>query len=232
MVSTAANQPTSRSLTYGLGLLRLFSAEHPVRSISELAELMRVSRPTAHRYASTCLELGYLEQAPMRRYRLARHSAQIGLAMLGSVPLRQQALPVMRGLREASARTVSLAVLDGQDVLYLERLRGCGRGQYEIDRLLGAGTRAPATSTAAGVALLVEAAPHAAIEPHLLRQGPQACSLAFAVAGEPRSALELTLPREAIEKPVALTALAARLRSAARSLEDAVAQATAQVEAR
>jgi DNA-binding IclR family transcriptional regulator len=215
----------SRSLAYGLGLLRLFSAEHPVRSISELAELMQVSRPTAHRYASTCLELGYLEQAPMRRYRLARRSAELGLAMLGSLPLRRHALPVMHGLREATARTVSLAVLDGREVLYLERLRGCGRGQYEIDQLLGAGTRASAKSTAAGMVLLAGAPPHAAIDSHVLRRTSQTCSLAFAVGSEPRSALELTLPSDLVEKPEAFAALAARLRAAARSLEAAVAQA-------
>lgn len=224
-MSTAANRPASRSLAYGLGLLRLFNAEHPVRSISELAELMQVSRPTAHRYASTCLELGYLEQAPMRRYRLARRSAEIGLAMLGSLPLRRHALPVMLALREATARTVSLAVLDGREVLYLERLRGCGRGQYEIDGLLGAGTRAPAASTAAGVALLAEAQPQAAIDPHVLRRAAGACSLAFAVGSEPRSALELTLPSDLIERPETLAALAARLRAAARSLEAALAEA-------
>jgi IclR family pca regulon transcriptional regulator len=224
-MSTDVSRPTSRSLAYGLGLLRLFSAEHPVRSISELAELMQVSRPTAHRYASTCLELGYLEQTPMRRYRLARRSAELGLAMLGSLPLRRHALPVMRRLREATARTVSLAVLDGQEVLYLERLRGCGRGQYEIDQLLGAGTRARAKSTAGGMVLLADVPPHAMIDPHLLRQTPEACSLAFAVHSEPRSALELTLPSELIDRPDALAALAARLRAAARSLEAAVTEA-------
>ncbi|HXP29160.1 MAG TPA: helix-turn-helix domain-containing protein, partial [Solirubrobacteraceae bacterium] len=65
--SSSTGARPSRSLVYGLNLLKLFTAEHPVRGIAELAEQMDVSRPTAHRYATTCLELGYLEQAPMRR---------------------------------------------------------------------------------------------------------------------------------------------------------------------
>ena len=79
-MSTPAANRTSRSLVYGFTLLRQFTAEEPVRGIAELAEVLNVSRPTAHRYASTCLELGYLEQAPMRRYRLAPRASDPGRA--------------------------------------------------------------------------------------------------------------------------------------------------------
>lgn len=222
-MSTALARPKSRSLAYGLQMLRLFSAEHPVRSISELAELMQVSRPTAHRYASTCLELGYLEQAPMRRYRLARRSAEPGLAMLGALPLRGRALPVMQALRESTTRTVGLAVLDGDEVVYVERLRGFGQGQYEIEQRLGAGSRRPAGATPAGRALLAARDRQRALEmPRMVEEMdemPGACGLAVVAQTDPVSALELTLPRTAIdERGVTIAILSAQLQTAALAL--------------
>jgi IclR family pca regulon transcriptional regulator len=151
-----AGKRASRSLVYGLTLLREFTAEQPVRGIAELAEALDVSRPTAHRYASTCLELGYLDQAPLRRYRLARRAAEPGLAMRGSLPLARRAEPILRELRQRTGQTSSLAILDGGDVLYLQRLCGFTHGQYELEKGLGAGTRLPALRTAAGGALLAK----------------------------------------------------------------------------
>lgn len=223
------NARMSRSLVYGLALLRLFDAEHPVRGISEMAELMGVSRPTAHRYASTCLELGYLEQAPMRRYRLSRKAAQVGLSMVGSLPLTQRGGPVLRRLRETTGRTASLAVLDGDEVLYLQRLCGFERGQYELERGLGAGSRRPARSTAAGRALL-SAGGHGVhmVEMHDLEgtAGARGLAVAVEIEGHMTSAIELTLPAGTIERASieAITALSACLQAGAAALREAFAQ--------
>ena len=144
---------TFRSLEYGLGLLRLFTVAQPERGISELARELNVSSPTAHRYAATCLELGYLEQVATRRYRLARASAQPGAALFGALALSRYARPILRELRAQTGRTAALAILDGDEVLYLRRLCGWRRGQYRLERGLGAGSRRPAAGAAAGIAL-------------------------------------------------------------------------------
>jgi IclR family transcriptional regulator, pca regulon regulatory protein len=246
-VSTSVNNRTSRSLVYGLGMLRLFTAQQPVRGIAELAELMSVSRPTAHRYASTCLELGYLEQAPMRRYRLTRRSAEPGIAMVDSLAVTRRSDAILRELREETGRTVSLAVLDGADVLYLRRLRGFERGQYRLEHGLGVGSRMPARETAAGRALLLAGTDEEAVgaeeaegsrqrsdEPRTLTVCEStldgaALGLAIAVpAGrEPISAVEVTVPAGAID-PAALTAdLGAPLRAAALALQSALVEHSA-----
>jgi DNA-binding IclR family transcriptional regulator len=152
-MSNSPTNPGSRSLVYGLSLLRLFTPEQPVLGIAELAELMGLSRPTAHRYASTCLELGYLEQAPQRRYRLTRRSAEPGMAMLGALGVTRAARPIVHDLRRQTGRTVSHAILSGDEVIYLQRLCGFQRGQYDLEHGLGAGSRRPARDTAAGRAL-------------------------------------------------------------------------------
>jgi DNA-binding IclR family transcriptional regulator len=208
MSSATANR-TSRSLVYGFTLLRQFTAEEPVRGIAELAQALGVSRPTAHRYASTCLELGYLEQAPQRRYRLTRRATEPGLSMLGSLALAVRARPVLRELRQSTGRTVSLAILDGADVLYLQRLCGFAQGQYELERGLGAGIRRPARRTAAGQALLAGAG-EVAREPQTehcdglvvpgegLRAGARGLAIAIQTPGDRPYAIEVTGPAEAI----------------------------------
>lgn len=208
----------SRSLVYGLQMLRLFDAQHPERSISDLADLMEVSRPTAHRYATTCLELGYLEQAPMRRYRLARRSTEIGLALLRSLPLGDCAKPTMRQLRDATGRTVSLATLDGEDVLYLHRLRGLERGQYALERGIGEGSKRAAHSTPAGRALLAARDGELrAVETHRDASGLDVCGLAIVLDTEEErlGALEVALPAKAMENLDELASLSRRLQAAA-----------------
>jgi DNA-binding IclR family transcriptional regulator len=220
----------SRSLVYGLTLLRQFTAEQPVRGIAELADVLKVSRPTAHRYASTCLELGYLEQAPLRRYRLARRAAEPGLAMLGSLPLAGRAQPILRELRRRCGRTASLATLDGEDVLYLQRLCGFAPGQYELDKGLGAGTRRPARRTAAGEALLARSGeqthrPRRIRDDGLvvvdggLRADARGLAVALETPGERAYAIELTMPAHAMSVGDATGELGDALRAAATALE-------------
>jgi DNA-binding IclR family transcriptional regulator len=236
-MSASVSNRTSRSLVYGLSLLRQFTAEEPVRGIAELAEVLNVSRPTAHRYASTCLELGYLEQAPLRRYRLARRAAEPGLAMLGSLALGPRARPILRRLRQSTGRTVSIAILDGADVLYLQRLCGYAHGQYELERGLGAGTRRPAGNTAAGKALLGSASkktqPQRLHDGALvmldggLRVGARGLAVAVAAPGERTSAIEITVPAGTTGAAEATAELGVPLREAAAALRAMLARGCA-----
>jgi DNA-binding IclR family transcriptional regulator len=229
---------TSRSLVYGFTLLRQFTVEQPVRGIAELAEVLNVSRPTAHRYASTCLELGYLEQAPLRRYRLARRATEPGLAMLGSLALVRRARPILRELRQSTGRTVSLAILDGADVLYLQRLCGFAHGQYELEKGLGTGSRRPARRTAAGKALIGALGESEGQQPQGSDQvglvlddgglGREARGLAVAIIaqGEPTGAIEITLPRASMSAEQLTAELGEPLLGAARALQAALGNRT------
>ncbi len=144
----------SSSLRAGLAILNCFSAEQPVRGIANLADELSMSRSTTHRYASTLVALGYLEQDHARRYRLAPRVVDVGMSVLDSMALRGKAREHLRELREQTGRTVSLAVLDGGDVRYIDRLRGWRRGQHAVDLNLGVGARLPAHCSAMGKVLL------------------------------------------------------------------------------
>lgn len=61
----------SRSLLRGLSLLTCFGPQGTARGIVEIAHDAGMSPSTAHRYASTLVELGLLERDPKsRKYRL------------------------------------------------------------------------------------------------------------------------------------------------------------------
>jgi IclR family pca regulon transcriptional regulator len=144
----------SSSLQAGLAILNCFSARQPVLGIAKLADELNMSRSTTHRYASTLVALGYLEQDHARRYRLAPRVADMGMSVLDSMALRGKAREPLRELREQTGRTASLAVLDGTQIRYVDRLRGWRRGQHAVDLDLGAGAHVPAQCTAMGKVLL------------------------------------------------------------------------------
>ncbi|HEY3970121.1 MAG TPA: IclR family transcriptional regulator C-terminal domain-containing protein [Solirubrobacteraceae bacterium] len=145
----------SRSLEFGLAIIGCFTTKQQVLRVSELADMIKVSRSTTHRYAMTLVELGYLEQDKSRRYRLTRRAGDPGIAFINTLRTEAPtARTLLEDLREATGHTVSMGVLDGKHVLYTYRLFAHGRGQYEADLGIDVGAYVPAYCTAIGKALL------------------------------------------------------------------------------
>jgi IclR family pca regulon transcriptional regulator len=78
------------------------------------------------------------------------------MSVLDSMSLRGKAREHLRELREQTGRTVSLGILDGTDVRYIDRLRGWRRGQHAVDLNLGIGARVPVHCSAMGKVLLAD----------------------------------------------------------------------------
>jgi IclR family transcriptional regulator, pca regulon regulatory protein len=144
----------SSSLCAGLGMLTCFTAEHPVRGIADMAEELDLGRSTTHRYATTLVTLGYLEQEPSRKYRLSSRVCDVGISLLDSMVVRRAAREHLRELRARTGRTASLGVLGGTEVAYIDRWHGSRQGQYAVDVGIGTGTCLPVHCSAAGKALL------------------------------------------------------------------------------
>lgn len=144
----------SSSLVAGLAVLNCFSAERPEQGIGEMAEQLEFGRSTTHRYATTLLTLGYLEQGPSRKYRLSARALDPGSSLLDSMMVRRVAREPLRELRAQTGRTARLMVLWGTEVACIDRCHGSRQGQYAVDADIGIGTRLPVHCTAAGKALL------------------------------------------------------------------------------
>ena len=144
----------SQSLERGLAILECFTPERPLQGIAELADALGMSRSTTHRYVITLVALGYLRQGERRKYRLALRVTGLGLAAMSSTSLREHARPHIEELGRRCGYTVGVAVLDGPEILCVDRVGGRRRGQRAVDLRLAKLSRLPAHRTAAGKLLL------------------------------------------------------------------------------
>jgi IclR family pca regulon transcriptional regulator len=141
----------STSLERGLAILACFSGQMPLLGISDIAQQLRLNRSTVHRYVSTLAVLGYLEQdRATRKYRLGLKVVDLGLAVVNRLELRQVARPHLEELSQETGQTSNMAVLDGTDIVYVERVAS----PFGIDLNLSVGSRLPAYCTSMGKVLL------------------------------------------------------------------------------
>src|SRR5271157_4912448 len=133
----------SQSLERGLAILGCFTPKRPVLGIADIADDLGMSRSTTHRYVITLLALGYLEQGASRKYRLGLRVTDLGMSALNSTGLREHAHPYLEELGQRTSYTTGLGVLDGLDVLFINRARSFRPGKSEIDLDLHAGSRLP-----------------------------------------------------------------------------------------
>jgi IclR family pca regulon transcriptional regulator len=153
-VPTLREPRFSQSLERGLAILGSFTPEKPVLGIADIADELGMSRSTTHRYVITLLALGYLEQGASRKYRLGLRVTDLGMSALNSTELREHSRPYLEELRQRTSYTVNVAVLDGPEILYVDRARSFRRGQSQIDLGLSLGSRLPAHCTSMGKLLL------------------------------------------------------------------------------
>jgi IclR family transcriptional regulator, pca regulon regulatory protein len=144
----------SQSLERGLAILGCFSSTRPVLGIADIADNLGMSRSTTHRYMITLVALGYLEQGSSRKYRLGLRVTDLGMSALDSTGLREHSHPELEELRRRTSYTAGLGVLDGEEILYVDRARGFRREQTEAALDPQPGSRLPAHCTAIGKLLL------------------------------------------------------------------------------
>ena len=145
----------SQSLERGLANLSAVKSGRPLLGISELAREIGLGRSTTHRYVATLAALGYLQQDPAtRKYRLGPRVLDLGFSAINSMELRELAAPHLQQLSDDTGFTVNMAILDGGDIVYVERCRSSRAGQREIDLNLHVGSRMPAYCTSMGKVML------------------------------------------------------------------------------
>jgi IclR family transcriptional regulator, pca regulon regulatory protein len=144
----------SQSLERGLAILGCYTSERSVLGIAEIADELGMSRSTTHRYVSTLAVLGFLEQVAERKYRLGLGVTDLGMSALNATGLRERARPYLEELRRLASFSVSLAVLDGPEIVVVDRLSSQRRRGDGFGRDLHSGSRLPAYCTALGKVLL------------------------------------------------------------------------------
>jgi IclR family pca regulon transcriptional regulator len=111
------------ALAKGLRILSLFDEQRPSWRVSDLATAAGLPMPTAYRIVMTLTAEGYLDHLPNGEYRPGVRTLTLGMAALRSLDLVGIATPKLTDLGQRMGETVNLAVLTGDRVLYLVRLR-------------------------------------------------------------------------------------------------------------
>jgi DNA-binding IclR family transcriptional regulator len=118
-------------------------------SLAELARRSGLPKTTAHRLVGLLVSEQILERRG-NDYRLGLRLFELGELVPRKRSLREAALPFLQDLFEATHETIHLAVLDGTDVVYLERISG----HRKVKAPSAVGGRFPAHATGVGKALL------------------------------------------------------------------------------
>ncbi len=138
------------SVGKALALLDAFQDAGRAVGVTRLAATAGLPKSTAYRLLGILLEWGLVERSGSG-YCLGSHLFELGNAVPYCRPsgLREIASPHLMRLYEASHETVHLGVLDGTEVIYVERL--CGRNPPAASRV---GVRVPAEAAALGKVIL------------------------------------------------------------------------------
>jgi IclR family transcriptional regulator, pca regulon regulatory protein len=148
----ASERPGYRveALAKGLRILSMFDEQRPTWRVSDLAAAAGLPMPTVYRVVMTLASEGYLEHLPNGDYRPGVRTLTLGTAALRSLDFVDIATPKLTELGQRTGETVNLAVLSGDRVLYLVRLRNADLVTANIQ----VGSTLPAVHTSIGKLLL------------------------------------------------------------------------------
>ncbi|KQP43543.1 IclR family transcriptional regulator C-terminal domain-containing protein [Pseudorhodoferax sp. Leaf274] len=136
-------------LDRGLGLIEAFDDAHPRMTASEIGQRTGMTRTAARRYLLTLQHLGYVA-GDGKLFWLTPRVLRLGQSYLESARLPRVVQPFLQRVAAGTHETAYLAVLDGDDVVYIAR-NGPNRSM-NTGYVLGA--RVPAQLTASGTLML------------------------------------------------------------------------------
>ena len=199
-----------RSVDRAVAILDLL-AQEGWRAGAEVARELGVHRSTALRLLATLERHGLVERDPRTaKYRLGRRLAQLASAVRGEADLRQAGRPVLEDLARTLGETVTLDVLDGDELVPVEQ----ATGSTSVVSVNWLGTRSPAHCTASGKVIMAFApvpsrarlleGPLARLTPNTIvdRAELEAQLIAARAAGYARTFEELEVGLNAVAAPV------------------------------
>jgi len=174
----------AKILAKGLNILEILAQSAEGMTAIELADSIGIHKTTAYRYLNTLLQAGYIQTNGDASYHLGNKILELGSQMLRRMPLRETAHPFLVKLSAETQKTVHLCVLDGHDVIYIDKVES----QRSLPIMSRIGSRAPAYCTAVGKALLSSL------------PTDQVVSLLQGITLEKRTAMTITDPMQLLEE--------------------------------
>jgi DNA-binding IclR family transcriptional regulator len=150
MAGNSTNTPGRTVTSKVTALLDAFSTGRPELTLNELAKITDLPLSTTYRLATELVEWGGLERVDGAGYRVGLRLWEVGSLAPRSTDPREIAMPYMQDLYAATQENVHLAVLDGHEALYIEKIAGRNAVEVKSQR----GGRLPLHATGVGKVFL------------------------------------------------------------------------------
>ncbi len=144
------------SLARGIAVIRGFTQQKRRLTISQLSQRTGIPRAAVRRCLYTLAQLGYVNASEGKDFTLSPRILSLGHAYLSSTPMSSAAQPLLDRVSDVLHESSSIALLEGDEILYVAR-SSTNRRIMSVD--LGLGTRLPAYCTSMGRVLLAYLAP-------------------------------------------------------------------------
>jgi len=139
-----------QSIDRAISVLEALTGERDGVPLSLVAQRVDLHKSTTHRLLSTLCSRGYAEKLPGGEYRLGRRVVELASMYLNQLELKTEAQPHLRRLLQQTTQPVHLAVLEGLEAIYIDKMETL----HSIRMYSQIGLRAPAYCTGIGKALL------------------------------------------------------------------------------
>ncbi len=204
-------------------LLKVFRSREADLGVSELARRLGLGKSTVHRMLTTLVAEGLIEQNPRTGgYRLGIVMFELGQAVRVHMDLHAAVTPVLGDLRAQTGESSQVGVLDGHEVVYVDRLESA----HSLRLFTETGRRVPVHCTSSGKVLLAYL-PDSKRET-VLRSAPMAALTPQTITDAGRLAGELDRVRrrgwaEAVnEREIGVASIAAPIRDASGEVVAAI----------
>jgi IclR family acetate operon transcriptional repressor len=161
-----------QAIERAVSILNAFTPDEPEMGVSDLAQRLSLHKSTVHRFVVNLEAAGLLERnRTTSRYRLGLRIFELGSQVLAQMNLWEEAPPFLEGLVRDTGETGHLAIFDGGEAIYIEKVEA--RRALRIPSAIGRGY--PAHATSLGKALLAHQSPHV-IEAVIAERGLARCA--------------------------------------------------------
>lgn len=172
-VSTSpAGRYRIQAIERAVAILNVFSPDEPEMGVSDIAQRLSLHKSTVHRFVVNLEAAGLLERnRSTSRYRLGLRIFELGSQVLAQMNLWEEAPPYLEGLVRDTGETGHLAIFDGGEAIYIEKVEA--RRALRIPSAIGRGY--PAHATSLGKALLAHQSQEV-IEEVIVERGLSRCA--------------------------------------------------------
>jgi DNA-binding IclR family transcriptional regulator len=112
-----------QSIERAIKIINCFSERTPELKLTEIADMLDLNKSTIHGIINTLKDGGLIDQnEENQKYRLGLNLVHYTAQVLKSLDIRRVAEPVIRQLCDEVNETVHLGVLDGKEIVYIDKM--------------------------------------------------------------------------------------------------------------